>query len=381
MSRVIDEHRIYLADRHRLDAFRRAIHATVRPGDVVLDLASGTGILGFFACEAGASRVYGLEADGIAGLSRRLAHQNGFADRYQVIRELSTRAELPQRVDVVVTDQIGPLGFEAGLFEVLSDARRRLLKRGGRVIPAALRIYATPFMSAEIQDAVAFWKNRPAGFDFTPAAEIAANTGYPVAIENPDARLAEPARISTWKMPPPDGVSDIGGKASVTAVRPGSIDAIAGWFSATLAEGIEISNSPLDPRRINRRAVMLPVHPPIPVDIGDRIEIALAILFTQTLVSWRIAVHPASGAPMQKSSGSTFAGMLISSEDVSRTRADATPSLSRAGEARRLTLDLVDGEHTVAEIEHAVRRSFPDLFAESESAIAFVAEVLSRYAR
>ena len=46
MSLVLDEHRAYLADTSRLDAFDAALRALVRPGDVVLDLASGTGILG-----------------------------------------------------------------------------------------------------------------------------------------------------------------------------------------------------------------------------------------------------------------------------------------------------------------------------------------------
>src|SRR5688572_15264486 len=87
MSLVLDEHRELLADRHRVTAFSRAIAATVRPGDVVVDLASGTGILGLLACRAGAIRVYSLEIDGIAGLAREFAAANGYGDRITVVRE------------------------------------------------------------------------------------------------------------------------------------------------------------------------------------------------------------------------------------------------------------------------------------------------------
>ena len=38
-----------LSDRVRMDAFEKAISSVVSPGDHVLDLGAGTGILGFLA--------------------------------------------------------------------------------------------------------------------------------------------------------------------------------------------------------------------------------------------------------------------------------------------------------------------------------------------
>src|SRR5688572_12456568 len=133
MSLIVDEHREYLADDARVSAFRHALQSVIRPGDVGLDLASGTGILGLLACQAGASRIYAIEAGEIASIAVAAAAENGYADRISVINEHSTRATLPERVDFVVTDMAGRFGFEAGLFELLRDAKRRFLKPGGRL--------------------------------------------------------------------------------------------------------------------------------------------------------------------------------------------------------------------------------------------------------
>jgi len=81
LSLVIDEHRQYLCDEVRLAAFGSAVLSTVRRGDVVLDLASGTGIMGLLACRAGAKRVYSIEEGSICLIAREVASANVYSDR------------------------------------------------------------------------------------------------------------------------------------------------------------------------------------------------------------------------------------------------------------------------------------------------------------
>ena len=92
------------------------------PGAVVVDLGSGTGILGLLACQAGAKRVYSIEETGLIELARDIGRTNGLADRIRFIKGLSTRVDLPEPADVILADQIGHFGFEAGLFDYFSDA-------------------------------------------------------------------------------------------------------------------------------------------------------------------------------------------------------------------------------------------------------------------
>src|SRR5437764_13983625 len=50
-----------LADEQRTLAFKAAIEAAVKPGNVVLDVGTGSGVMSMFAARAGARRVYAVE--------------------------------------------------------------------------------------------------------------------------------------------------------------------------------------------------------------------------------------------------------------------------------------------------------------------------------
>ena len=86
MYAEFEVHRSMIGDRVRTEAFRRAIEAAVRPGDVVLDVGAGSGILSVFAARAGAARVYAVEQTSIAVFAQELVAANGVADVVRVIQ-------------------------------------------------------------------------------------------------------------------------------------------------------------------------------------------------------------------------------------------------------------------------------------------------------
>ncbi|MCG8456120.1 MAG: 50S ribosomal protein L11 methyltransferase, partial [Holophagales bacterium] len=65
-----------VADPIRFGAYRRALEARVRPGDVVVDLGAGPGIFALVASRLGVSRVWALEPDAVAEVARDLVRQN-----------------------------------------------------------------------------------------------------------------------------------------------------------------------------------------------------------------------------------------------------------------------------------------------------------------
>jgi protein arginine N-methyltransferase 1 len=377
VSLVIDEHRQYLSDAVRIDAFRRAIAEVVTPGSTVLDLASGTGILGLLACEAGARRVYAIEATGMTEIARSVAAANALSERIVAVPGLSSDVSLPEPVDVIVCDQIGHFGFEAGLLEYGSDARNRFLKPGGRMLPARIDITIAPVEEQELFDRVEFWLKRPTGFDFTPAHDWASNTGYP-SLFDPDALLGTPQTVHTIDMATAQP-SAFACDASITIERPGTLHGIGGWFAAQLSPGVTLTNAPTASRRLKRRNVFLPIPAAVAVQPGDVVNAHIHVIPPDT-VTWTVEACRA-GKPLGRFRRSTSNGMLVQREELRRMDPRHVPSLTPRGVARLTVLKLCDGQTPLARIEHEVFRRHPELFASAAEAAAFVAEVVTRYSR
>lgn len=139
-GREIEMHIELLDDLARTARFVAAIERSVRPGDVVVDLGSGTGVLAMAAARAGAARVHAIEASAFAAVTAAIVGENGYRDRIDVIRAWSHEVVLTQPADVLVAEIIGndPLG--EGVLRYVPDAVQRLLKPGGRVLPARIAV-------------------------------------------------------------------------------------------------------------------------------------------------------------------------------------------------------------------------------------------------
>jgi SAM-dependent methyltransferase len=384
VSLILDEHRHYLADHARTAAYRRALEETVKPGAVVLDLGCGTGVLGLLACQAGAGRVYAIDSGGVIELARKLAQANGYADRVTFIKGLSTRVELPERVDVVVADQIG-FGGEFGLFDFFDDARERLLKPGGTLIPGRVDMYIAPVEAAWMYDQIDFWNSERAGFDLRPAHSSAVNALYRLKLDR-DKLLSAPALGAAVSLYAPTPAT-LGMRTAFVVERAGTLHGIGGWFGAQLSHSVNISNSPLVAYPIDRDQVFLPIERPVEVAEGDQIEIALHILNAENVVTWSVevlAATEANSSPARnirdKFSHSTWKGMLVAREDLHKTRPNFVPMLKPRAIAWQTALELCDGQRSVAEIERELYRRHPDLFRSPAEAAALVAEAIGSYA-
>lgn len=378
MLLALEEHRQYLADAPRLAAFARAIAAVVRRGDIVLDLASGSGILGFLALQGGAARVYAVDNSPAIDLGRQLARANGLDDRITFIREFSTRVELPQRADVLVFDQLGPMGYQAGLFEFARDARRRLLTAEARIVPSAVDLYVAPVESAALRDRIDFWSTPVAGLDLRVVRALAANTAYTVADDG--LRLLAGPALAAARTVGGDETSVIEAAVRLQVSEAGRLDGLCGWFAAQLAPGIMITNAPGAGGRINRRVTLLPLDPPVDVVAGDEVSIRLMIRPDEDQIAWQVEVTR-SAVFVRRYRNSSFQGLLVPDETRQGADPGRRPRLTSLGEAQRTVLSLCDGTASLADIERTVLERHGAVLRDAVQAAVFVQDVIGASCR
>ena len=154
-------HEEMIRDRSRTDAYRDAIvnNSQYLQGKTIMDVGAGTGILAWFCIQAGARRVYAVEASDIADQARLIVAENGLSDRIIVIKGRVEDAEVPEKVDIILSEWMGYfLLYECMLPSVLT-ARDRFLKPDGLVLPSTAEIHIAAFSDGAWDSKVEFWRD------------------------------------------------------------------------------------------------------------------------------------------------------------------------------------------------------------------------------
>src|SRR4051812_86647 len=229
-------HRWMLRDAIRNDSFRRALSEVVKPGATVLDLGAGTGILSIFAAAAGARRVYAVERTGTAEVARKMVERNGYTDVIQVIESNVEDANLPEKVDVLVSEWMGGFGVDENMLAPLVIARNRWLKPGGVIVPGRVTALLAPAQMSEFDGSVAHWRSKPHGVDMEVIARMSTQETYHTqAYLEPGDLLAEPQIM--WSHDPHtvkliEADQSFIAKLTFVATRAGMVSGFVAWFTA-----------------------------------------------------------------------------------------------------------------------------------------------------
>jgi len=243
-----------LNDKQRTSSFIKGIQQVVHPGDVVLDIGTGTGILAIAAARAGARHVYAIEASGIGKLAKAIFKGNGLSDRITLIGGWSTQVNLPEKADVLISEIIGNEPLAERVLETTMDAMKRLLKPNARLVPHKVKIFGLPvtipfteivkhtFVAETLRDWQSWYD-----INFNPLAEASRNSSISFFINPFLARdwepLSEPVQLAVADL---KGMSQlpIDNTVSVTANASGRLDGVLVYFEIELGPTTRLLTHP-----------------------------------------------------------------------------------------------------------------------------------------
>jgi len=284
-AELLDFHLSMLLDEARMAAYQRAIDQVVKPGDVVLDIGAGTGVLSFLASKAGARRVYAIEAGPVIDVARELSEANGFSGRVAFVDGWSTDVELPEPADVLVTETIGNAGFDEGIIAWTHDARCRLIRPGGLVLPRKVRMWTAAVESWDDHAQVIDWSAPSLPFDYTVVRRRAEQEPW-FAHLRAQQSLTEPAMVAEVDLRT-TSASDIRASGVLQVGRSGTLHGLACWFDAELADDVTLTNAPPSPAPSWGQR-FLPVGEPAAVRTGDCVEWEIQVSADGEQLDWHV---------------------------------------------------------------------------------------------
>ncbi|GMQ06883.1 hypothetical protein CsSME_00051297 [Camellia sinensis var. sinensis] len=113
----------------------------------VLDVGTGSGILAIWAGQAGATKVYAVEATKMSEHARELVKANNLQDVVEVIEGSMEDVSLPEKVDVIISEWMGYFLLRESMFDSVICARDRWLKPTGVMYPSNARMWLAPIRS------------------------------------------------------------------------------------------------------------------------------------------------------------------------------------------------------------------------------------------
>ena len=368
-----------IADARRFNAYAKAIARAVRPGDTVADIGCGPGVFSLLACRAGARRVFAIEPADSIQFARELAAANGFTDRIEFAQSDSRKTELPERVNVIVSDVRGVLPLFGHAIPSLEDARQRLLATGGIMIPQRDTLKAAVIEAREYYSLLMYpWRKSVPRLDLSPLVLPILNQSYGSSFKK-NQLLTETQDFGLLDYTQ-GAATSVTAELDFRAAREGTAHGVCLWFETKLFENIGYSSGPAHADSVHGQ-LFLPWLEPVTLKVGQGIHIELHADLVDRDYIWRWETRIPAGRKHQalRFQQSTFQGANLSLQSLRRQAVDYAPLLSEAGKADLWMVQKMDGSTSLQEIARSASERFPHLFSSWREALVRAVELFKEF--
>ncbi|KAL7180722.1 hypothetical protein ACSBR1_039729 [Camellia fascicularis] len=189
-------HEEMIKDRVRTETYRAAVmqHQNYIAGKVVVDVGCGTGILSIFCAQAGAKRVYAVDASDIAVQANEVVKANNLSDTVIVLHGRIEDVEIDEEVDVIISEWMGYMLLYESMLGSIITARDRWLKPGGLILPSNATLYMVPITHPDrYTESIDFWRN-VYGIDMSAMLPLAKQCAF----EEPSVETISGENVLTW---------------------------------------------------------------------------------------------------------------------------------------------------------------------------------------
>ena len=281
-----------LADQPRMKFYHAAIQRHIQPGDRVIDLGTGTGILAALAARRGAAQVYAIDHSSILATARTLAAANHL-ERVEFVSTHSTDFSLAEPVDVILPEQMGDCLFDEAMLANVSDLRDRLLKPGGLILPSRFEFFCEPIKIRDERHVPFIWELEVHGYDYSVLERQRPQDPDYYQVRSSDLALVEhclgePAPLLTLDLHTVNEAALPHALTfSRTVVHAGRLDGYAVYFRALVDDDLSLGSGPLDPGRAPHWGFRILRTDRDDFLVGDVIEVRLTVGRWSEIDTWR----------------------------------------------------------------------------------------------
>ncbi|XP_010779558.1 protein arginine N-methyltransferase 6 [Notothenia coriiceps] len=312
-------HEEMIADHVRTNTYRMAIlnnSESIR-GKVVLDVGAGTGVLSMFCVQAGARKVYAVEACSIAEQAVNIVKQNNMEDKIEVIRGTVETVDLPEKVEVIVSEWMGYALLHESMLNSVLYARDKWLKPGGIILPHKAELYIAPVSDPVVEDRLNFWYTvkDQYGVDMSCMSDFARgcimNSDITVNSVHGEDVLSHPTRFAELDLHTVtvEELRSVKGKFNFESFGSAAVNAFCVFFTVTFPcpdkpLPLVLSTSPFKPETHWKQAVL---YLDAPVDVvQDTLVTGEISMFPSEESARHICIHVDYTIGEQKRQSKTF---------------------------------------------------------------------------